>query len=91
MAFGEFWDTCDYTDCVLNYNQDRHRQQTVDWIDSTGGTCAAFDFTTKGILQVCFHLTRILQVLLHPPPLLPHLLAAPLLSSPLASVSSCQL
>lgn len=26
MAFGEFWDTCDYTDGVLNYNQDTHRQ-----------------------------------------------------------------
>ena len=22
MAFGEFWDTCEYTDGVLNYNQD---------------------------------------------------------------------
>ena len=21
MAFGEYWDTCDYTDAVLNYNQ----------------------------------------------------------------------
>ncbi len=21
MAFGEYWDTCDYTDGVLNYNQ----------------------------------------------------------------------
>ena len=51
MAFGEFWDTCEYNDCVLNYNQDAHRQRTVDWIDATGGTCAAFDFTTKGILQ----------------------------------------
>lgn len=51
LAFGEFWDTCSYTDCVLNYNQDSHRQRTVDWIDATGGTCAAFDFTTKGILQ----------------------------------------
>ena len=56
MAFGEFWDTCGYTDSVLNYNQDAHRQRTIDWIDATGGTCAAFDFTTKGILQVrCTH------------------------------------
>ena len=51
MAFGEFWDACDYTDGVLNYNQDSHRQRTVKWCDSTGGTAAAFDFTTKGILQ----------------------------------------
>ncbi|PSC74900.1 glycoside hydrolase [Micractinium conductrix] len=51
MAFGEYWDTCSYTDGVLNYNQDAHRQRTVDWCDATGGTAAAFDFTTKGILQ----------------------------------------
>lgn len=51
MAVGEFWDSCSYTDGVLNYNQDAHRQRTVDWCDTTGGTSAAFDFTTKGILQ----------------------------------------
>lgn len=51
MAFGEYWDSCDYTDGVLNYNQDSHRQRAVNWCDSTGGTAAAFDFTTKGILQ----------------------------------------
>jgi len=49
MAFGEYWDTCEYTDGVLNYNQDAHRQRTVNWCDKTGGTSAAFDFTTKGI------------------------------------------
>ncbi len=48
MAFGEFWDTCEYTDGVLNYNQDAHRQRTVNWCDDTGGTAAAFDFTLKG-------------------------------------------
>lgn len=48
MAFGEYWDTCEYTDGVLNYNQDAHRQRTVNWCDQTGGTAAAFDFTTKG-------------------------------------------
>ena len=48
LAFGEFWDTCEYTDGVLNYNQDSHRQRTVNWCDRTGGTAAAFDFTTKG-------------------------------------------
>mmetsp|Transcript_26573 Transcript_26573/g.67656 ORF Transcript_26573/g.67656 Transcript_26573/m.67656 type:complete len:709 (-) Transcript_26573:349-2475(-) len=51
MAFGEYWDACDYTDGVLNYNQDSHRQRTINWCDQTGGTAAAFDFTTKGILQ----------------------------------------
>lgn len=51
MAFGEYWDTCEYTDGVLNYNQDAHRQRITNWCDRTGGTAAAFDFTTKGILQ----------------------------------------
>lgn len=51
MAFGEYWDSCEYTDGVLNYNQDAHRQRTINWCDSTGGTSGAFDFTTKGILQ----------------------------------------
>lgn len=51
MAIGEYWDACDYTDGVLNYNQDAHRQRTINWCDATGGTCAAFDFTTKGVLQ----------------------------------------
>lgn len=51
MAFGEYWDTMSYKDGVLDYNQDAHRQRTINWCDSTGGTCAAFDFTTKGILQ----------------------------------------
>ncbi|KAI8469622.1 MAG: glycoside hydrolase superfamily [Monoraphidium minutum] len=51
MAFGEYWDSCDYSDRVLNYNQDGHRQRTINWCDSTGGTAAAFDFTTKGVLQ----------------------------------------
>lgn len=49
LAFGEYWDTCEYTDGVLNYNQDAHRQRTVNWCDQTGGTAAAFDFTSKGM------------------------------------------
>eukprot|EP01026_Neomeris_dumetosa_P067015 TRINITY_DN6517_c0_g1_i8.p1 TRINITY_DN6517_c0_g1~~TRINITY_DN6517_c0_g1_i8.p1 ORF type:complete len:559 (-),score=98.34 TRINITY_DN6517_c0_g1_i8:29-1705(-) len=51
MAFGEYWDTMEYSDGVLNYNQDNHRQRTVDWIDTAGGTVAAFDFTTKRYYQ----------------------------------------
>ena len=50
-SVGEFWDTCQYGGDGLEYNQDGHRQRTVDWIDRTGGVSAAFDFTTKGILQ----------------------------------------
>ncbi|XP_022840291.1 Glycosyl hydrolase, family 13, catalytic domain, partial [Ostreococcus tauri] len=51
LAFGEFWDECGYRDGVLDYNQDAHRQRTCNWVDSTTGNTAAFDFTTKGILQ----------------------------------------
>jgi len=31
---------------------DSHRQRIVNWIDGTGQLSTAFDFTTKGILQV---------------------------------------
>jgi alpha-amylase len=31
LVFGEYWDACDYTDGVLNYNQDNHRQRTIKW------------------------------------------------------------
>uniref|UniRef100_A0A0D9W2F2 Alpha-amylase n=1 Tax=Leersia perrieri TaxID=77586 RepID=A0A0D9W2F2_9ORYZ len=53
FAVGEYWDSCEYSphDGRLNYNQDNHRQRIINWIDGTGGLCAAFDFTTKGILQ----------------------------------------
>lgn len=52
FAVVEGWETMDYNgDGVLEYNQDRHRQLTVDWLDASGNTCAAFDFTLKGVLQ----------------------------------------
>ncbi|KAF5833596.1 glycoside hydrolase superfamily [Dunaliella salina] len=51
MAFGEYWDSCNYTDSVLDYDQDSHRLQTLNWCEATGGKASAFDFTTKGILQ----------------------------------------
>lgn len=48
----EYWDSCSYNSSnQLDYNQDSHRQRIINWIDRTGGSCAAFDFTTKGILQ----------------------------------------
>ena len=31
--------------------QDAHRQRIIDWCDATGGAAAAFDFTTKAVLQ----------------------------------------
>ena len=45
FSVGELWTTLDLA------NPDAHRQQIMSWIDATGGTSAAFDFTTKGILQ----------------------------------------
>lgn len=51
FAVGEYWDSCSYNGAQLDYNQDNHRQRIINWIDKTGMSCAAFDFTTKGILQ----------------------------------------
>ena len=51
FSVGEFWDTLMYSDGGLEYNQDHHRQRTVNWVDQTKGRSCAFDFTTKGILQ----------------------------------------
>jgi alpha-amylase len=46
ISIGELWD-------YLNENNPNpHRQQIVDWVNATGGTSTAFDFTTKGILQM---------------------------------------
>lgn len=51
VSVGEHWVSCNYNHSHLEYNQDSHRQSTYDWCNSTGGNTAAFDFTTKGILQ----------------------------------------
>jgi alpha-amylase len=45
FCVGELW-----TDLNLN-NIDSHRQQIMNWIDGTGNSCGAFDFTTKGLLN----------------------------------------
>jgi alpha-amylase len=45
FSVGELW-----TDLDLN-NPNAHRQLIMNWIDATGGRSAAFDFTTKGLLQ----------------------------------------
>ena len=45
FSVGELW-----TDLSLS-NPDAHRQLLMNWIDATGGRSAAFDFTTKGLLQ----------------------------------------
>ncbi|CAL8471337.1 g10879 [Coccomyxa elongata] len=51
LAVGEFWDDCAYTDSKIEFDQDAHRQRIVDWCDAADGCAAAFDFTTKGVLQ----------------------------------------
>ncbi|WP_224245358.1 alpha-amylase C-terminal beta-sheet domain-containing protein [Hyalangium gracile] len=45
FSVGELW-----TDLDIN-NPNPHRQLIMNWIDATGGRSAAFDFTTKGLLQ----------------------------------------
>jgi len=50
-AVGELWLDMAYDDNGLAYNQDRHRQDTINWINATGKASTAFDFTTKGVLQ----------------------------------------
>lgn len=52
FAVGEVWTSLRYGhDGTLEYNQDSHRQELVNWIHATGGASTVFDFTTKGILQ----------------------------------------
>ncbi|XP_002972254.2 alpha-amylase type B isozyme [Selaginella moellendorffii] len=52
FSVGEFWTNLNYgPDGSVEYNQDSHRQEVVDWINATGNRSTAFDFTTKGILQ----------------------------------------
>jgi alpha-amylase len=45
FCVGEIWTNLD-----LN-NVDAHRQILVNYVDGNSGTCAAFDFTTKGLLN----------------------------------------
>jgi alpha-amylase len=44
FCVGEIWTNLDYN------NVDAHRQILMNYIDGNGGTCAAFDFTTHGLL-----------------------------------------
>lgn len=45
FCVGEFWDGLDLQDT------NGHRNRLSRWIDTTGSQCAAFDFTTKGLLN----------------------------------------
>ncbi|KAF8024551.1 hypothetical protein BT93_F1656 [Corymbia citriodora subsp. variegata] len=53
FAVGEKGDPLSYgQDGKLNPDQDAHRRALGDWVNAAGGAVTAFDFTTKGILQV---------------------------------------
>lgn len=51
FAVGEVWNSLNYSFGQLDFNQDGHRQDLVNWVHATDGIATAFDFTTKGILQ----------------------------------------
>ncbi|CAK9036719.1 unnamed protein product [Durusdinium trenchii] len=57
-AVGELWTDMNYDLHGLCYNQDKHRQTLVDWVNATGKKSTAFDFTTKGVLQEACRLTQ---------------------------------
>jgi len=51
-AVGEYWTSMDYTSAgEMLPDQNAHRQRLCDWVNGTGDRAAAFDFTTKGLLQ----------------------------------------
>ena len=45
FCVGQWWPGRDVS------NADTHRQQLVNYVDGNGGVCAAFDYTTKGLLN----------------------------------------
>lgn len=51
IYIAEYWSAMQYTNGLLNHNQNSHRQNIVDWMDNSGKIAHAFDITTKGILQ----------------------------------------
>ncbi|CAA3002137.1 alpha-amylase, partial [Olea europaea subsp. europaea] len=52
FAVGELWNPLSSgQDGKLDYNQDGHRNELMQWVQNAGGRVTAFDFTTKGILQ----------------------------------------
>ncbi|KAJ8430305.1 hypothetical protein Cgig2_024737 [Carnegiea gigantea] len=52
FAVGELWDSITYRNGAPDYNQDAHRNELASWVRAAGGSVTAFDFTTKGVLQV---------------------------------------
>ncbi|KAJ1700657.1 hypothetical protein LUZ63_000436 [Rhynchospora breviuscula] len=53
FVVAEIWSSLSYNgDGKPSNNQDGDRQELVNWAQEVGGPAKAFDFTTKGILQV---------------------------------------
>nr|GLL24010.1 alpha-amylase SPAMY [Ipomoea trifida] len=53
FAVGQFWSYLAYdSDGKPAYNQDDRRNELSRWVQNSGGAVTAFDFTTKGILQL---------------------------------------
>ena len=52
FVVAEIWSSLQYDgNGEPSSNQDRDRQELVNWAQAVGGPAAAFDFTTKGVLQ----------------------------------------
>ncbi|WOL20228.1 hypothetical protein Cni_G29033 [Canna indica] len=51
FVVAEIWDSLAYDNGKPAYDQDGSRQELVNWVHDVGGPAAAFDFTTKGVLQ----------------------------------------
>ena len=62
---GELWDTMNYNNTYLEYNQNNHRQVIVDYIDKTRGKFHMFDFTLKGILQQALNANEFWRLIDH--------------------------
>jgi alpha-amylase len=58
LNVGEVWVDLNWEGGELAINQDAARQALCDWIDGHKGHAAAFDFVTKGVLQVGLGLMR---------------------------------
>jgi alpha-amylase len=52
FVVAEIWSSLQYDgNGEPSNNQDRDRQELVNWAQAVGAPAAAFDFTTKGVLQ----------------------------------------
>ncbi|GJN34521.1 hypothetical protein PR202_gb23188 [Eleusine coracana subsp. coracana] len=61
LAAAEIWTDLAYdkADGKPSADQDAHRQNLAAWVDAVGGPAAAFDYTTKGILQAALNFSEL--------------------------------